>query len=248
MNNASSAALSARLFSLADDEFLLGHRDSEWTGHAPILEEDIAFSNIAQDELGHALVWYTILHEQFEQPTPDQLAFWRAADQFRNAQLVELPRGDWAFTIMRQYLFDAYEDARHEWLARCGYTPIEDAARKLAREEVYHLMHSRGWVLRLGDATEESHRRLQAALDQLWPHALGLFEPPAGDEALAAQLPDIQANWRAAVEPVLTQATLTIPDTAAQIGGRRGAHTPHLTTLLNDVQKVARLEAPEAVW
>jgi len=248
MNHAQRAALTARLFSLADDEFLLGHRDSEWTGHAPLLEEDIAFSNIAQDEMGHALMWYTILHEHFDQPTPDRLAFWRAPDQFRNAQLVELPRGDWAFTIVRQYLFDAYEQARNEWLQRCGYAPIEDAARKLAREEVYHLAHSRGWVLRLGDATAESHGRMQAALDLAWPHAPGLFEPPAGDEAFAAVLPEIQAAWRAAVEPVLTQATLTIPAAAQIGGGRLGAHTPHLTDLLADLQKVARLEAPEAVW
>lgn len=249
MNNTQNAALIARLFSLADDEFLLGHRDAEWTGHAPLLEEDIAFSNIAQDEMGHALMWYTILHEHFDQPAPDRLAFWRAADQFHNATLVELPRGDWAFTIVRQFLFDAYEQARNDWLLRCGYAPIEDAARKLAREEIYHLMHSQGWVLRLGDATEESHRRMQAALNRTWPHALGLFEPPTGDDAFGAKLPEIQAAWRAAVEPRLVQATLTIPDAATAIGGgRRGAHTPHLVELLTDLQKVARLEAPEAVW
>ena len=99
-------SLIAQLLAFADDEFLLGHRDSEWTGHAPLLEEDFAFSNLAQDELGHALIWYTILHEQLDQPSPDRLAFWRKAGEFRNATLGELPRGDWAFTIIRQYLFD----------------------------------------------------------------------------------------------------------------------------------------------
>jgi ring-1,2-phenylacetyl-CoA epoxidase subunit PaaC len=98
------SAIISRLFTLADDELILGQRDSEWTGHAPILEEDIAFSNIAQDEIGHALVWYTILHEHLGQPQPDRLAFWREARDFRNATLVELPKGDWAFTIVRQYL------------------------------------------------------------------------------------------------------------------------------------------------
>ena len=238
-----------RLLTFADDEFLLGHRNSEWTGHAPLLEEDIAFSNIAQDELGHALLWYTILHEQFDQPAPDRLAFWRSASEFRNATLVELPRGDWAFTVVRQYLFDVYEHARNAILAHCGYAPIEDAVAKINREEVYHSLHSRGWVLRLGGATEESHRRMQAALDELWPHALGLFEPLADDAEYSRDLERIQTMWLETVTPILTEATLSIPKQAAPLlGGRTGQHTPHLAELLTDLQKVARLEAPDAIW
>ena len=110
------SALRDYLIALADDELLLGHRDSEWTGHAPILEEDIAFSNLAQDELGHALTWYTLAH-QIGAPEPDRLAFLRDAGEFRNATLVELPRGDWAFTVVRQYLFDAAEHVRYAALA-----------------------------------------------------------------------------------------------------------------------------------
>ncbi|MFN8598462.1 MAG: 1,2-phenylacetyl-CoA epoxidase subunit PaaC [Anaerolineae bacterium] len=238
-----------RLLSFADDEFLLGHRNSEWTGHAPLLEEDIAFSNIAQDELGHALLWYTILHEQFELPAPDRLAFWRSARECRNAALVELPRGDWAFTVVRQYLFDAYEYARNAVLAQCSYAPIEDAVAKINREEVYHVLHSKGWVLRLGDATEESHRRMQAALDELWPHALGLFEPLADDAEFSSDLARIQTAWLETVTPIFTQATLVIPENATPIfGGRTGQHTPHLDGLLADLQKVARLESPDAIW
>lgn len=237
------------LLALADDELILGQRDSEWTGHAPLLEEDIAFSNIAQDEIGHALVWYTILHEQLGQPHPDRLAFWREAHDFRNATLVELPKGDWAFTIVRQYLFDEYEKARHMALAHCGYRPIEDAVGKIAREEVYHLMHSRGWVLRLGDATEESHRRMQAALDELWPHAPGLFEPIQGAEEFSAQLDRIKSAWLEAATATLTQAALIIPpDTPPVFGGRRGEHTPQLNILLHEMQKVAHAESPDAVW
>ncbi len=242
-------ALISRILSLADDELILGHRDSEWTGHAPLLEEDIAFSNIAQDEMGHALVWYTILHEQLGQPQPDRMAFWREAPEFHNATLVELPKGDWAFTIVRQYLFDEYEKVRNGVLAQCDYPPIVEAVGKLNREEVYHLMHSKGWMLRLGDATEESHRRMQAALNQLWPHALGLFEPIEDDGEFSVQLNDIQAAWLDTVTPVLAQATLVIPQNAAPVfGGRRGQHTPHLTDLLGEMQKVARLEAPGAAW
>ncbi len=246
MNN---TALISRLLALADDELILGQRDSEWTGHAPLLEEDIAFSNIAQDEIGHALLWYTILHEQLGQPHPDRLAFWRAAPEFRNATLVELPKGDWAFTIVRQYLFDEYEKARNAALGQCGYQPIVEAVGKMTREEIYHLMHSAGWVQRLGDATTESHQRLQAALDRLWPHALGLFEPIEHDDEFSAQLDRIQAAWLEAVTPMLDQATLIVPTDAAPIlGGRRGQHTAHLTALLDEMQKVARSEAPETIW
>lgn len=244
-----SQSLITRLLSFADDEFLLGHRDSEWTGHAPLLEEDIAFSNLAQDELGHALLWYTILHEHLDQPAPDRLAFWRSAGEFRNATLVELPRGDWAFTVLRQYLFDVYEQARNAVLAKCGYTPIEEAVAKINREEVYHLLHSKAWVLRLGDATAESHQRMQTALDELWPHALGLFEPLAKAEDYSADLKRIQSMWLETVTPVLNQATLIIPANATPIfGGRVGQHTAYLDALLTDLQKVARLETPEAIW
>lgn len=242
-------ALMNGLLTLADEELILGQRDSEWTGHAPLLEEDIAFSNIAQDEIGHALLWYTILHEQAGQPHPDRLAFWREAYEFRNATLVELPKGDWAFTIVRQYLFDEYEKARNAMLAHCGYRPIEDAVAKIAHEEVYHLMHSRGWVRRLGDATAESHHRMQTALDQLWPHALGLFEPIEHDTELLAQSDSIKAAWLEVVMPCLTQATLIIPlEVAPVFGGRRGQHTAHLTALLGEMQQVARSEAPDVMW
>lgn len=244
-----SQSLIAALLSFADDEFLLGHRDSEWTGHAPLLEEDIAFSNLAQDELGHALLWYTILHERLNQPAPDRLAFWRDAGEFRNATLVELPRGDWAVTIVRQYVFDVYEHVRNEALAHCGYAPIEQAIAKIEREEVYHRLHSQGWMLRLGGATEESHHRMQAAVDYLWPHALGLFEPLDNAPDYPPTLSQLQATWLERVTPVLSQATLRIPpQTTPAYGGRRGQHTAHLIDLLKDLHKVAHSESPEAVW
>jgi len=249
---ADSAPLRAYLIALADDELILGHRDAEWTGHAPILEEDIAFSNLAQDEMGHALTWYTLAHERGA-PPPDRAAFFREPRAFRNAILVELPKGDWAFTVMRQYLFDAAEQVRYAALAGSSYRPIADAVAKLRGEERYHLLHSRGWVQRLGDATEESHRRMQAALAGAWPHALGLFEPTDGERGLVdggikPAEESLREEWWAQVRPVLEAATLVIPtQVEAVTGGRSGRHTEHLTELLNEMQKVARIE-PEATW
>lgn len=247
-------ALREFLTAMADDELLLGHRDSEWTGHAPILEEDIAFSNLAQDEMGHALTWY-ILAQELGGPDPDRAAFFRDAPDFRNATLVELPRGDWAFTIVRQYLFDAAEQVRYAGLAESAYRPIADAAAKLRREERYHILHSRGWVQRLGDATGESHQRMQDALNLAWPHALGLFEPAAAEGVLVQSSikpaeSALREQWLAQVAPVLEAATLVLPairaDTAGP-GGRAGRHTVHLNELLSEMQKVARME-PEAIW
>ncbi len=142
MDNQLTQALAARLLAMADDELILGHRLSEWTGHAPILEEDIAFANIAQDEIGHAvIIWYTIRQELGEK-SPDQLAFFRDADAFRNAQLVELPKGDWAFSMMRQYLFDTWEMLNLTGLQQSQYQPIAEAAVKMRPEEMYHYRHT----------------------------------------------------------------------------------------------------------
>jgi ring-1,2-phenylacetyl-CoA epoxidase subunit PaaC len=221
-------ALHECLIALADDELILGHRDSEWTGHAPILEEDIAFSNLAQDEMGHALTWYTLARD-LGAPDPDRLAFFRGASEFHNAVLLELPRGDWAFTIVRQYLFDAAEQARYTALLSSAYSPIAAAAAKLRSEETYHLMHSRGWVQRL------------------------VFEPTAGESLLVAERAKpaeetLRDHWLAQVTPVLEAATLRIPVDAQPVtGGRSGRHTQHLTALLHEMQKVARFE-PEATW
>ena len=245
-------ALITYLTALADDELLLGHRDSEWTGHAPILEEDIAFSNLAQDEMGHALTWYSLAHD-LGGLHPDRAAFQRPADEFRNATLVELPVGDWAFTVVRQYLFDAAEQVRYAAMLDSAYRPIADAAAKLRSEETYHIMHSRGWVQRLGDATEESHRRMQTALDQAWTHALGLFEPTSHEIVLVTEKikpaeENLRDQWLTQIRSVLEAATLVVPAaTSDSAGGRSGHHTHHVHQLLAEMQKVARLE-PEATW
>jgi len=237
-------ALGLQLLAMADDEVLLGHRDAEWVGHAPILEADIAIASIAQDEIGHALLWYSLLQE-LGWPDPDRLAYFRDPPEFRNATLVELPRGDWAFTVIRQFLFDFAEKVRLEALMAGPWAPLAEAAAKVRREETYHLIHSRAWVARLGDATAESHRRMQAALEAAWPHALGLFEPvPGEDQLVAAGIkppePELRARWEAEVRPLLEAASLIVPEAEPVYGGRVGRHTAHLASLLADFQMVAR--------
>jgi ring-1,2-phenylacetyl-CoA epoxidase subunit PaaC len=245
--------LAAKFLTLADDELILAHRNSEWTGHAPILEEDIAFANIAQDELGHATLWYN-LRAALTGEEPDNLVFFRETADFRNAQMMELPKGDWAFTTMRQYLFDALELVRLPLFMTSGYRPLAETAAKIRPEEIYHYRHSAAWVKRLGLGTAESARRMQAALDELWPYTPQLFAPIAGEDKLVAAdyLPDLaqlEAAWRAEVEPFLTAANLIIPtlSATARAAQDRAAHTPHLTNLLADLQSVARLDR-EAVW
>src|SRR5574337_638262 len=207
-------ALKELLFRLADDEVIIGHRNAEWTGRGPILEEDIAFSSMAQDEIGHAQIYYSLLHELGE-AEPDQLAFNRDAAEFRCAQLVELPKGDWAFSVARQFLYDAAEAVRLAALSRSSYQPLAQAARKFAGEEKYHFMHGQSWIANLGKATPESRARLQAALDQAFPYALGLFETTEADAAMVGaglQAPEseLKKEWLALIAPIVADAGLKL--------------------------------------
>jgi ring-1,2-phenylacetyl-CoA epoxidase subunit PaaC len=251
MDSAVREALCGKLLAMADDELILGHRNSEWTGHAPILEEDIAFSNIAQDEQGHAAVWYGLLGE-LTGDEADKLVFFRDAADFRNAQIVELPKGDWAFTMMRQYLFDAAEKVWLLHLLSSEYRPLAEAAAKIRTEELYHFRHSSSWVRRLGLGTEESHRRTQTALDTLWGYGLQLFAPLPGEERLVAagfvpEAADACRAWEIAVTPFLVDSGLKVPKPAQPTAGSRTEHTPHLQSLIAELQEVARLD-PEALW
>lgn len=261
MTPAYKAALIEYLYMLADDELLLGHRASEWTGIGPILEADIALSSIAQDEMGHAEVLYGLL-EALGEGHPDELAFARDLPYWHNAIFSELPRGDWGFTIVRHYLHDVAEQVRWQALAASSYAPLAQVARKLLVEEKYHLVHSQTWVRKLGNATEESHRRMQAALDRAFPYALGLFEPTELEavrvsEGIAPAEADLQQQWLNEVVPFLQQAGLHVPaeETAEGwrptvepvYGGRQGTHTEYMEQLLDAMQFVYRLE-PGAKW
>lgn len=254
MNTELKQTLAEALLCLADDEFVLGHRDSEWCGYAPILEEDIAFANIALDEIGHAALWYreaADLTAQDRERFPDQMVYSRTAEHFRSVQMVELPRGDWAFSMLRQYLFDSAELLRLQRLAESQHEPLALVAQKIAREEIYHLRHTRAWVTRLGLGTEESQRRIQAALDQLWGPAQQLFAPLPHEPMLVENglLPDslfLFNQWQNQVCEHLQQASLKLPVFEQPPADRR-IHTPELEVLLRELQSVTRSD-PLAQW
>ena len=198
-----------------------------------------------------ANIWYE-LHQPLTDDEPDELAFFRDAPDFRNVQLVELPCGDWAFTMLRQYLFDAYELLLLDQLQHSRYQPLAEACAKIRNEEIYHLRHTSSWIKRLGLGTAESHQRTQAALDELWPYAQQLFVPLPGesiliDEKIVPNLARLHESWLERVRPFLTAAQLTIPHNQIPPTKNRSDHTTHLSTLLTDMQKVARLNR-EAVW
>jgi len=242
------------LLRLGDDRLILGHRLSEWCGHGPILEEDIATTNIALDLLGHAIMFLRLAGQlEGRGRDEDALAYWRDEQQFRNLQLCELPNGDFGFTTLRQFLFDAWSVHLLEALARSSHAELAAIAAKALKETRYHLRHSGEWVQRLGDGTEESRGRMQAALDELWPWTGELAYQDAVDVALQREgvVPDLESlrkPWEVMVRDVLTRATLSIPEGPPRMtGGRFGRHTEHLGHLLAELQIVARSH-PGAKW
>lgn len=244
------------LYRLADDELMIGHRNSEWTGVAPILEEDIAFSSMAQDEMGHAQAYYAMLHELGES-NPDTLAFRRDPEAFRNASFTALPRKDWARSIVRQLLYDAAEHVRLEAYSNHPFELLAQFARKIHGEEKYHLLHGRTWLIKLGHGTEESRQRLQESLDELWPYALGLFEPSPVEPPKPYDEAILCSEWLQLVCPILSEAMLTIDAAANTDGvwmtnakpvyGRYAEPDEHRIDLLDAMQKVYRLD-PDAQW
>ena len=257
-----SSPVATLLLAMADDELVLGHRNAEWTGHSPILEEDIAFSNIAQDEIGHSLIWYTEYAKLVGGTSPDSLAFVRPWDEFTCARFVSYPKGDFAYTVVRQFFFDIAEELRLRSFASSTSEFLRNASAKILKEEAYHRLHTQGLVERLGDATEESHRRMQAAVTAAFPQALGLFEPLANEadlvrDKIMAANSSLAPQWIEAVVPVLRSVSLTasvsgVPGAfsstaAADKGGRRGEHVQDLKQLVGDLQSVYRL-VPGGAW
>ena len=250
------------LLALADDEFVIGYANSEWTGIAPLLEEDIAFSSLAQDELGHAKLFYELAAELVSS-NPDVLAYGRAPEDFRNAEICERPRGDWAYTVSRQFFYDTADYLRLESLQQSTYVPLATAAGSIIREEKYHLLHAQTWLERLAGGSAEARERQRVAFTTLWPGALGLFEALPGEAALVAagMMPvpsaELRARWLAGIAEPLQRLGLPwpfemrddvwSPSITPTYGGRRGAHGPSFLALHDTITSVYRLD-PSAKW
>ena len=212
---------------LADDTLSLSHSCSEWLTRAPEIELDIAFGNIGLDLLGQARSLYALVGDE------DQLAYFRDAPKWRNCTLVELPNGDFAFSMMRLLAFASYECALFR--TNPGSDDLKAIFAKALKEATYHLEHAEGWVLRLGDGTDVSHTKMQDAADAVWPL---LTE-------LCSAAPEVEQRVRTQLADILTAATLTVPTATAST--QRGEHTPHLTELLDEMQSLAR-EHEGATW
>jgi ring-1,2-phenylacetyl-CoA epoxidase subunit PaaC len=244
------------LLSVADDKFVLGHRNADWTGLAPILEEDIAFSSLSQDEISHATALYQIV-AGFIGSTPDKLAYARRPEEYRCAALVELSDDfDWAVALCRNFFCDHHDFLRLGRLAHSSYTPVAHLAGRLVAEEEIHVRHVDALLKRLGRGDQESHDRMQRALDQLAPLASELQEPTAGIEQLEAHRvyppiePGMFERWSAELKLVAEQSDLRLdlkPAKPGTAGGRRGRHSPAFAALLDELTEVYRLE-PEAAW
>src|SRR5512143_3960981 len=250
----SDSSLFSYLLRLGDDRLVLGHRLSEWCGHGPILEEDIALANVSLDLIGEATLLLKLAGQiEGKGRSEDALAYFREAIDYRNVLLVELPIGDFAFTIVRQLLFSVFSLLQMDALQRSTNADLAGIAAKAVKEARYHVRHSAQWVVTLGDGTDESHTRAQRAVEDLWRYTGELFLSDAVDHDAAASGFGVDPStfaesWRAQVEDVLHRATLTIPPvTYMQRGGRDGRHTEHLGHMLAEMQIVARSH-PGATW
>lgn len=263
MAGAAAAADGAAFFDwlcrMGDNCLVLGHRVSEWCGHAPVLEEDIALANQALDLIGQCQFWLSLAGEvEGRGRSADDLAYLRDAAQFRNLLLVERPNGDFGHTLMRQFLFDAFHIEMLRALEGSSDPRVAAIAAKAGKEVAYHLERSADLVIALGDGSAESHARMEAALKALWPYTGEMFADDAVDRAIAvagiAPLPSsLKPAWAATVAEVLTAATLDHPGKVWQHGisgaggGKRGVHTEHLGYILAEMQFLQRAY-PGAVW
>jgi ring-1,2-phenylacetyl-CoA epoxidase subunit PaaC len=257
---------------LADNALILAQRNCEWTAHGPVLEQDIAITNIALDLLGqarnlfqHAALLYNSFNGEEKEavgkyvPRPwksyhrelqeDDLAFLRDEQQYLNLLLCELPRGDWAFTVLRQFFFSAFQFYFYQQLQQSSDTQLAAIAEKSSKEVAYHLRWSSEWVIRLGDGTEESHQRISDALTDLWPFTGEMFVAAGYEQdTFGVQVRSLQENWLKKVQSVFEEATLEVPvQTWMQGGGKEGRHTEHLGYLLAEMQYLQRIY-PNATW
>jgi ring-1,2-phenylacetyl-CoA epoxidase subunit PaaC len=249
---APTVGLDELLLSMADDEFVIGFIDSEWTGIAPLLEEDVAMSSLAQDELGHAAALYGLLGELTGED-PDAIAYDRPTEAYHHARLLDHGRGDWAMTIARRYLYESADAVRLDALVGGTWAPLADLVGKIVREERYHRMHIDAWLERLATAGRESRDRLVAALEVLGPDAGTVFTPLPGEAALvearilAVPMEELESRWRATIATPL--ANLGLPQPAATDRPDRGRtdHGDAFRALRTEFTMVRHSE-PGATW
>ncbi len=259
-------ALAGLLLAMADDEFVLGFWDSEWTGIAPLLEEDVAQSSIAQDEIGHAQALYRLLAE-LTGGDPDRIAFGREPGAYRHARLLDHARTDWAFSIARRFLYDTADAARLDLLVAGAWSPLAGVVAKMRREETYHLLHMHTWLERLATGGEDARGRLVAALERLWPDARTVLAPLPGEELLVAAgilgepLAVAEQRWLDGLAPIFArlelpfpfrqlegerlEPTLAVPAAADPRGGHDGSDS--FRWLWGEFTMVYRSD-PEATW
>lgn len=244
----------AYILHLADDALILGHRNSEWCGHGPVLEQDIAMTNISLDLIGQARNFYqyaAIL--KADGSTEDSFAYLRDAHEFKNCLLVEQPKGDWAITILRQFFFSACQFYLYQQLQESKDEQLAAIAVKSLKEVTYHLRWSSEWVIRLGDGTDESHNRMVKAIDVLWTYTGELFIPTEYEEQAAAEgfgadIKSLKNKWQEKVNEIFTEANLPVPaNINMHTGGKKGKHSDNLKEILTDLQFMQRTY-PGSEW
>jgi ring-1,2-phenylacetyl-CoA epoxidase subunit PaaC len=248
-------ALDQLLLTMADDEFVIGFSDSEWTGIAPILEEDVAMSSLAQDELGHAAALYQLLAALRDQDgvDADAIAYDREPNEYRHARLLDHGRGDWATTIARRYLYDTADAVRLEAVAGSSFGPLRELVGKIRREERYHVMHATAWLERLAARRGEPRDRLIAALDEFGPDAATVFTPLNGEAALVdggvltEPMATLETRWRASITPDFVRLELPMPPEASDPPNGRTLHGEPFHWLWSEFTSVRRLD-PTATW
>ncbi len=255
--NISTDQLINYLLHLADNSLIMGHRNSEWCGHGPILEQDIAISNIALDLIGQARNFYQYaaipIKQSTNQPinltTEDSLAYLRDTREYKNCLLVEQPNGDWAQTILKQFFFSTYQYYLYQQLQNNADDQLKAIAAKALKEVTYHVRWSSEWVIRLGDGTDESKKRLLRAFDELWMFTGELFEPASYELNMSTDFILMKEEWNKKVCSVFEEATIDVPVEKKwhQSGGKTGNHSEHLGLLLAEMQFMQRAY-PNSEW
>jgi len=247
-------AIKELLYKMADDELIIGHRNSEWTGIGPVLEEDIAFGSMAQDKVGHACNFYKLLHEMGE-ADPDTIAFQRDEKDFKCCHLVELPIGEFNFSLVRHFLFDHAEYLRFEMLSNSSFEPLANLAKKYKGEIKYHIFHANTWIKQLMNGSEESKARIQSSFNELLPVSFSIFEPGPYEDILIAENifggeKALESRWFETISAIANDngiKLMDVSDKTAGYGGRKGFHTEYLKPMLLEMTEVLRSD-PAAEW